>query len=108
LQTDVCAILQESLADAMHAIHDPAVTGKNDGEIEIAVEHQACMVNDVTAGDGLGAFVGPIGLVQLANRAEWDALPGKIARQQDKTANVPRTKPLRQSAEVILRSHGAS
>ena len=44
------AIFEESLANAMHSIHDAAVAGKNDGEGEIAVEHQARMIDDFAAG----------------------------------------------------------
>jgi hypothetical protein len=65
---NLCAIYQESLANAMHSIHDAAVAGKNDGEGKIAFKHQASMIDDFAAGQDLGAFAGPVGFVQLTNR----------------------------------------
>jgi hypothetical protein len=47
---DVAAIFQESLADAVHSIHNTPVAGKNDGKCEIALQHQPSMINDVAAG----------------------------------------------------------
>ncbi|HZD46222.1 MAG TPA: hypothetical protein VE109_09085, partial [Acidobacteriaceae bacterium] len=62
------AIFQESLANAMHSIHDAAVDGKNDGEGKIAFQHQASMIDDFAAGQDSLAFIGPVRFVQLANR----------------------------------------
>jgi hypothetical protein len=47
------AIFEESLAHAMHSVHDAAVAGKNDGEGKIADEHQARMIDDFAAGQDL-------------------------------------------------------
>jgi hypothetical protein len=70
---DLSAILEESLANAMHSIHDAAIVGKNDGEGKIAVEHQPRMIDDLTAGHS-SAFIVPVRLVELTNRGQWNPL----------------------------------
>ena len=64
---DLCAIFQKSLAHAMHSVHDAAVARESDRESEIAIQHQARMIDDFTAGQRSGAFVAPVGLVQFTN-----------------------------------------
>jgi hypothetical protein len=79
------AVLEESFADAMHSIHHAAVARKNDGEGKIAIEYQARMIDDFTAGQDLGAFVGPVGFVQLTNRGERNPLAKQSTGLLDET-----------------------
>jgi hypothetical protein len=53
------------------------------------------MIDDFTAGQDLGAFVGPVGFVQLTNRGERNPLTRKITGQFDETMNVPCAETLR-------------
>ena len=71
---DLGVILQESLAYAMHSVHDATIARKNDGEGKIAVQHQPRMVDNFAARQRSSALIGPVGFVQLTDRGQRDSL----------------------------------
>ena len=97
--------LQESLADAVHPIHHAPVTGQDDGERKIAIKHQACMVDDLAAGELLAWSSCPIRFVEFPDGRQWYTLANKAARKQDKPADVPRAQSLWRTSEMILSPH---
>jgi len=59
---------QKRFAYAVHPIHHSAVAGQNDWEARIAFEHQACVLDHLTAGQALIGAACPIRLVEFPNR----------------------------------------
>jgi hypothetical protein len=62
---DVAETFEEGLADSVHAVHDTAVAGKDDGKGEVAVADEAGVLSDLAAGDRLCRIAGPEGLVEF-------------------------------------------
>jgi len=67
---DVVATQEKGFADAVHAVHDAAVAGEDDGIGEVARVDESGVIYDLSAGELHGAFVTPIGFVQLTNCGE--------------------------------------
>jgi len=102
---DVVEARQESLADAVHAVHDAAVAGKNDGKAEIAVADEAGVVHDLAAGDRFCGVAVPVRLVEFADGGERDVLSRQCGGLLDETVDVPGPEALGRLAEMILGAH---
>jgi len=91
----------------MHAVHDAAVAGKNDWEIQIAIEHQARVPDDFTTGHFVRRLMGPMWLVKLAYVGQRNSLANQAARLRDEAVHVPGAQTLGRSPEMVLRPHVA-
>jgi hypothetical protein len=102
---DVAETFEESLADSVHAVHDTAVAGEDDGKAEVAVADEAGVVRDLAAGDRFCWVAVPVGLVEFADGGERYALSRNGGGDRDETVDVPGAEALRRLAEMILSAH---
>jgi hypothetical protein len=86
---DVAETFEEGFADTVHAVHDAAVAGENDGMGKVAIIDEAGVNDDVATGELFGAFVAPVGFVELANFGEGYAFSREGAGEFDETVDVP-------------------
>ena len=49
----VILVFEERLADAVHAVHDAAVAGENDGESKVGLQDEARMIRNLATGQFL-------------------------------------------------------
>jgi hypothetical protein len=89
----------------VHAVHDTAVAGKDDGKGEVAIADEAGVLSDLTAGDGFCGLPGPLGLVEFADGGERHTLSRKGGGDRDETVDVPGAEALWRLAEMILSAH---
>jgi hypothetical protein len=86
---DVVEARQESLADAVHTVHDATVAGENDRIGEGALVDEAGVADNFAASQFFRVVAAPIGFVQFANGGEWHADSWEGAGQIDETTDVP-------------------
>jgi hypothetical protein len=86
---DIAEPFEKRFADSMHAIHNTAVVGENDGIAEVAVAYETGMLGDLSAGDRLRSVSSPVRLVEFADGGEWNALSRQGGRGLDETVDVP-------------------
>src|SRR5271155_2700829 len=72
---------------------------------QIALEHEARMSDDFTAGQWLRTLVCPIRFVKLTDRCQRDPLANQTAGFLNQAMNVPCAQAAGRSPEMILRSH---
>jgi len=89
----------------VHAVHDAAVAGEDDGIGEVARVDESRVIYDLSAGELHGAFVTPIGFVQLTNCGERYAFSWEGVGEIDETMDGPGAEALRRLAEVVLDTH---
>jgi hypothetical protein len=102
---DVTETFNEGLADSVHAVHDSAVAGKDDGKGEVAVADEAGVLSDLAAGDRFCRVAGPVGLVEFADGGERHTLSRQGGGDRDETVDVPGAEALGRLAEMILGAH---
>ena len=64
---DVAEAFKECLADSVHAVHDTAVAGEDDGKGNVAVADEAGVIHDLAAGDRFCGVTVPVWLVEFAD-----------------------------------------
>jgi hypothetical protein len=64
---DVFVAQEQSLTNAMHSIHHPTITRKDNGELEVTILHETRMLDDIPAGQLGRPFVGPVRLIDFSN-----------------------------------------
>src|SRR5882757_6648607 len=96
---------EEGLANSVHAVHDTAVAGEDDGKAEVAVADEAGVVRDLAAGDRFCRIAGPVGFVEFGDGGERYALSRQSGGDCDETVDVPGAEALGRLAEMILGAH---
>jgi hypothetical protein len=91
---DVGEALEERLANAVHAVHDAAIAGENDGKAEVGVADEASVIDDLAAGDRFCGVAVPVGLIEFADGGDWHTLSRQSGGEFDETVNVPGTETL--------------
>ena len=89
----------------MHAVHDTAVAGQDDGKDEVAVADESGVVGDLATGDGFCWVAVPVRLVEFADVGERDALSRQGGGEFDETVDVPGAEAVGRWAEMILGAH---
>ena len=102
---DVAETFDEGLADSVHAVHDTAVAGKDDGKGEVAVADEAGVLSDLAAGDRFCRIARPEGLVEFADGGDRHTLSRQGGGELDETVDVPGAEALGRLAEMILGAH---
>ena len=89
----------------MHAVHDTAVAGQDDGKSEVAVADEPGVVGDLATGDRFCCVTIPVGLVEFADGRERYTLSRQGGGELDETVDVPGAESLGRLAEMILSAH---
>ena len=89
----------------MHAVHDTAVAGQDDGKGEVAVADEPGVVGDLATGDRFCCVTIPVGLVEFADDGEGHAFSRQVGGNCNETVDVPGVETLGRRAEMILGAH---
>lgn len=95
----------QSLADAVHPIHDTAVSGEDDGVTQVGRLHQTGVLHDGPTG-WIVAVPEPERLVEFSEGFQRNVDARSVLGQRDQPVNIPRHRSPFGGAKVVLLSHG--